>query len=492
MLSKIKQLTSETATYGISTILGRFLNFILVPFYTNVLKPSVYGVVTTVYAYIAFLNVIYTFGLEAAYFKYASTLEIGNKKENFSTPLISIFCTSLLFTIILLSFSQEISNIATGGNSVIVKYTAGILFFDALCVIPFATLRLEKKAKRFAFIKLFNIVINVTLNLLLLLVFHMDIEGIFISALVASISTFILLLPTIISNFEFCFPKNLYKELLLFGLPYIPSALSVIIIQVVDRPILEKMLNYEVVGIFQANYRLGIVMMLVVSMFEYAWRPFFLTNAKEENAKEIFARVLTYFTIFACFVFLLVSFFISEIVQIPLPGRGHIIGQQYWGGLNIVPIILLSYIFNGFYTNFIVGVYIEKKTKYLPYLTGLSAISNIAFNLILIPYFQMIGAACATLISYMVMAGGMYLLNQKFYPIKYEYKRLAIIAISTMLFFLIFLLIHGHFSVLVEVIIKLLLISAFISSFFYTKFFYNSELDQIKLLLGKLAFRIRH
>jgi O-antigen/teichoic acid export membrane protein len=491
MLSKIKQLTSETATYGISTILGRFLNFILVPFYTNVLKPNVYGVVTTVYAYIAFLNVIYTFGLEAAYFKYASTLEIGNKKENFSTPLISIFCTSLLFSIILLIFSREISNIAAGGNSVIVRYAAGILFFDALCVIPFATLRLEKKAKKFAFIKLFNIVINVTLNLVLLLVFRMDIEGIFISALVASIFTFVALLPTIVSNFEFCFPKKLYKELLLFGLPYIPSALSVIIIQVVDRPILEKMLSYEVVGVFQANYRLGIVMMLVVSMFEYAWRPFFLTNAKEDNAKELFARVLTYFTVFSCFVFLTVSFFISEIVQIPLPGRGHIIGQQYWGGLNIVPIILLSYIFNGFYTNFIVGVYIEKKTKYLPYVTGLSAISNIVSNLILIPYFHMVGAACATLISYMVMAGGMYFLNQKFYPIKYEYKRLAIIAVSTMLFFLIFLLIQGHFSVLVEVTIKLFLICAFISSFFYSKFFYTSELDQIKLLLKKLTFRMK-
>ena len=492
MLSKIKQLTSETAIYGISTVLGRFLNFILVPFYTNVLKPGVYGVVTTVYAYIAFLNVIYTFGLEAAYFKYASTLEIGNKKENFSTPLISIFCTSLFFSIILLLFSQDISNIAAGGNHIIVKYSAGILFFDALCVIPFATLRLEKKAKRFAFIKLFNIVINVTLNLVLLLVYHMGIEGIFISALVASIFTFVLLLPTIVSNFEFCFPKKLYKELLLFGLPYIPSALSVIIIQVIDRPILEKLLNYEVVGVFQANYRLGIIMMLVVSMFEYAWRPFFLTNAKEENAKEIFARVLTYFTIFSCFIFLVVSLFISEFVQIPLPGRGHIIGEKYWGGLNIVPIILLSYIFNGFYTNFVVGVYIEKKTKYLPLVTGASAISNIVFNLILIPHFQMLGAACATLISYIVMAGGMYFLNQKFYRIKYEYKRLAIIAISTVLFFLIFLIIRGHFSILVEVIIKLLLICAFISSFFYTKFLYSNELEEIKLLLKKLVFKMKY
>jgi O-antigen/teichoic acid export membrane protein len=485
MLSKIKQLTTETAIYGVSTIIGRFLNFILVPFYTNVLKPSVYGIMTTIYAYIAFLNVIYVYGLESAYFKYASTLEIGNKNENFSTPFISIFATSSIFTMLLYYFSPDIAVLVSGGDTSLIKYSAWMLFFDSLCVIPFATLRLENKARKFALIKLSNIIVNVTLNIILLLLFRTGIKGIFISGVAASLFTFILLLPTIKSHFVFSFPDRLYRNLLAFGLPYIPSGLSVMIIQVINRPMLEKMMSYEAVGIFQANYRLGIFMMLIVSMFEYAWRPFFLSNAKEENAKEIFARVLTYFTLFSSFIFLSVSFFIEEIVKIPLPGRGYLIGKAYWGGLNIVPIILLSYLFNGLYLNFIVGVYIEKKTKYLPYITGIGAISNIVANLVLIPLFQMTGAAIATLFSYVIMAFGMYYLNQKVYPIKYEYNRLLKIFVVTGIIFFAFLLIDNKFNLYLEIIIKLFLLILFLIVLYLLGFFYNSELKQVRKLFDK-------
>jgi O-antigen/teichoic acid export membrane protein len=491
MLSKIKQLTTETAIYGISTILGRFLNFILIPFYTNVLKTASYGIVTNLFAYIAFFNVIYIYGLESAYFKYASTLEIGNKKENFSTPFLSIFLTSSIFTVILFIFHSEIGSlisIPSKYNSII-KYSAWILFFDALCVVPFAALRLDTKAKKFALIKLINIIVNVVLNLFLVLVVKKGIEGIFISAFIASLVTFILLIPTIVEKFVFKFPGKLYVALLKFGLPYIPSGLSVMIIQVINRPMLEKMTDYETVGIFQAGYRLGIFMMLVVSMFEYAWRPFFLSNAKEPNAKEIYSRVLTYFTLFAGFIFLTVSIFIEDIVKIPLPNRGYLIGKAYWGGLVVVPIILLGYLFNGFYMNFIVGVYIEKKTKYLPLVTGLGAIANVVFNLILIPPFSMLGAAYATLISYIIMAFGMYVLNQKFYHIKYEYSRLLTIAIITGIIFSIYLLINDKFSVIFELVIKTILILGFIMSFFIVKFFNKGELKQVLLLINKIGYR---
>ena len=225
--------------------------------------------------------------------------------------------------------------------------------------------------------------------------------------------------------------------------------------------------------------------MLIVSMFEYAWRPFFLSNAKEENAKEIFARVLTYFTLFSSLIFLAVSFFIEEIVKIPLPGRGYLIGKAYWGGLNIVPIILLSYLFNGLYLNFIVGVYIEKKTKYLPYITGIGAISNIVANLVLIPLFQMTGAAIATLFSYVIMAFGMYYLNQKVYPIKYEYNRLLKIFVVTGIIFFAFLLIDNKFNLYLEIIIKLFLLILFLIVLYLLGFFYNSELKQVRKLFDK-------
>ncbi len=439
MFSQIKQLGKETAIYGISTIVGRFLNFLLVPFYTNVLKPDQYGIVTTIYAYIAFLNVLYSYGMESAYLRYASSLEIGDKKENFSTPFISIFFTSLLFSSLIHLFSGKIVDIIDIPQefSSCIRYSAWILFFDAVCIIPLAHLRLEGKAFIFSTIRVINIIVNVALNILLLLKFKLGVYGIFISGLVASAFTFAMLTPVIFKNLSFTFLKNLYAELLKFGLPYIPSGLSAMIIQVIDRPILKALTDDKTVGVYQANYRLGIFMMLFVSMFDYAWRPFFLKNSKRPDAKSIFAKVMTYFVLLASFLFLLISFFIEDLVRIKVLGR-YIIHPDYWGGLGIVPIVLLAYLFNGIYVNLIAGIYIEKKTKYLPYITGAGAISNIIGNYLLIPAIGMYGSAWATFISYFVMAVLLFFIVQRIYPIKYEYGKLLKIGIVTAFCFAIF------------------------------------------------------
>jgi len=472
MLPQIKQLGKETAIYGISTIIGRFLNFILVPFYTNVLKPEQYGIVTTIYAYIAFLNVIYSYGMESAYLRYASSLEIGDRKENFSTPFISIFLTSLIFSLLIHLLSNEIANIIDIPRefSICVRYSAWILFFDAICIIPLAHLRLESRALTFSTIKIINITVNVALNILLLLKFKLGIYGIFISGLVSSALTFVMLTPVIIKNFSPVFLKKLYAELLKFGLPYIPSGLSAMVIQVIDRPILKALTDDSTVGIYQANYRLGIFMMLFVSMFDYAWRPFFLRNSNRPDAKVIFARVLTYFVLSASFLFLLISFFIEDIVRIKILGK-YIIHPDYWGGLGIVPVILLGYIFNGIYVNLIVGIYIEKKTKYLPYITGLGAISNIIGNYILIPTMGMYGSAWATFISYFVMAISLFLTVQRIYPVKYEYKKLAEIGIATAVCFILFKLTRSSLNQITLLWLKLTLLLLFFIFLLSLEFF---------------------
>lgn len=472
MLSQIKQLGKETAIYGISTIVGRFINFLLVPFYTNVLKPDQYGIVTTIYAYIAFLNVIYSYGMESAYLRFASSLEIGDKKGNFSTPFISIFLTSLIFSGLIHLFSNEIADIIGIPKkfSTCVRYSAWILFFDALCIIPLAYLRLEGKALIFSVVRTINIVVNVALNILLLLKFKLGIYGIFISGLAASAFTFVMLTPVILRNFSFSFLKNLYIELLKFGLPYIPSGLSAMIIQVIDRPILKALTDDSTVGIYQANYRLGIFMMLFVSMFDYAWRPFFLRNSNRPDAKILFSKVLTYFVFFASFLFLLVSFFIEDFVRIKILDR-YIIHPDYWKGLGIVPIVLLGYLFNGIYVNLIVGIYIEKKTKYLPYITGLGAISNIIGNYALIPMFGMYGSAWATFISYLVMAVSLFVIVQRIYPIKYEYKKLILIGIATAVCFALFKLAQPKLTYITSLGLRLTLLLLFFIFPLSIKFF---------------------
>jgi O-antigen/teichoic acid export membrane protein len=425
MLNKLKELTKDTAIYGISTMVGRFLNFILVPFFTNIFDPNEYGYVMLLYAYIGLFNIIFVYGLDSAFLKYAAFKDIGDDKDNFSTPYLSILFTSILFTAIIILLRTPIGySISLPENyNYLINYSVLIIFFDSNASIPFLKLRLERKAKYFSFLKVLNITINIAANFILILKFNLGIEAIFISNLIASALTLIFLLPTILKNFKPKIHSLLYKRLLKFGLPYLPAGLAVMMVQVIDVPILQALTDVDTVGIYKANYKLGIFMMLFVSMFQYAWQPFFLNNAKEENAKEIFSKVLTYFTVVGSVLLITLSLFISELVKINFADF-YLLGEKYWSGISIVPIILLGYFFNGLYVVFSAGIYIEEKSIFAPIVTGLGALVNVAVNYALIPQMNIIGAALATLASYVVMAAGYYIVTQKYYHIHYEYGKI--------------------------------------------------------------------
>ncbi|MEO6693646.1 MAG: oligosaccharide flippase family protein [Ignavibacteria bacterium] len=429
MLEKIKTLSKDTLIYGTNTIIGRFLGFFLVPFYTNRFIPEEYGIIAIIYAYIAMLNVFFSIGLESGYMKFSSTLEVGNQKENFSNPFLLLLSNSLVLSALLYFLADPLTYVFQIDlkYAILIRYTAFILFFDAIVLIQFAYLRLHNKAKTFVLIKISNIVINVFLNIILISYFDMGIEAVFISNLIASVITFLMLIPVLSKNLTFSINKDLIKQILKFSIPIIPAGIAANIIQTISRPILKYITDDSVVGIYQASFRLGILMMLIVSMFEFAWRPFFLNNAKDPDAKRIFSKVLTLFIIFTSLIFLVASVFIEDIVKVKLPSDIYLIGKAYWGGLNIVPIILFSYLLYGVYINFMAGIYIEKKTKYLPLITGAGALANIFFNFILIPKYSYTGAAVATLISYFIMMLGIYFISQKYYPVRYEYKKIGII-----------------------------------------------------------------
>jgi O-antigen/teichoic acid export membrane protein len=484
MFSQIKRLGADTAIYGISTIIGRFLTFLLVPFYTNVLTTSQYGIVANVYSYIAFLNVLYSYGMESAYFRYASTLETGDAKEKFSTPLFSIAATSTVFSGLIVAFAVPLTHVFLIRESLypILYYSAGILFFDALVIVPFASLRLARRAKFFATLKTINIVSNVTFNIVSLLWLKWGVEGIFISGLASSALTFVLLIPHIVKNSTWKFSSTLYSALLKFGLPYIPVGLSGMVLQVIDRPMLIAFTNESNVGIYQANYRLGIFMNLVTSMFDYAWKPFFLSHAKDENAKTLFARVLTYFLLAMCGIFLFLSFFISDLVQIQIFGR-HIIHPDYWVGLGVVPVVLLAYIFGGISIHLNAGIFIEKKTAYLLPTSILGALSNIVANLILIPKYGIMGAAYATLIAYALSAFALYFIVIRFYTIEYELGRLIKLALSIGVIYSLFVVVQTQG--ISSIIVKLGLCLLWLVILFALRFFEPDEIARAKRLLGR-------
>ena len=454
MLQQLKDLSKETLIYGTSTVIGRFLNFLLVPFYVNVLHSTAeYGISTSLYTYISFLGIIYTLGLEAAFFRYAAKGEneqrsTEEEKRLFSSPFLfvvvfgGILTAGILFAapaLVWPAFHDPKSDITKMVPMLtrILRYGALIIFFDSLNVLPFAALRLDRRAKWFATIRFINIALTLVLNFVLILGLHWGVEGIFIANLIASAAMLAMLLPTIIKRFEPRVTRLVMKKMLPFGLTNVPAYLSAMMVQVIDRPIVQNLLGLGILGIYQANYRLGFTMMVFVSLFEYAWRPFFLRQARTDDARArlIFSRVFTYFMLIAVVGFLVLSLFLPYIVSVQLPLVHHsLLPPKYLVGLDIIPVVLAAYIFQGMYTNFIAGIYIQERNKVLPFITGLGAATNVITNILLIPILGIMGAALATLFAYVAMAGALYWQAQKVYYIPYDWKRIgmlsAIVAIA--------------------------------------------------------------
>ena len=416
--------------------------------------------------------------------KYASTLELGTEKETFSIPFTSVVVTSLIFSFFISWQSLGTAELVNLSPEYVgtLRYAAWILCLDAIAVVPFASLRMARKAKRFALIKIAGIILNVICNVVFLVGYHMGVEGIFLSGVISSAFVLLLLLPTIASLWTLTWVPRLFEALLRFGLPTVPAGIAAMMIQVINRPILESLTDKATVGVFQANYRLGIFMMLIVSMFDFAWRPFFFTHARDKDAPDLFGKVLTYFLLLMVGVFLLLSFFLEDVVKAPVFLGYAILPAAYWGGLSIIPLILLAYIFLGISNNVVAGVYIEKQTKYLPVVTFIGAAANIGANYLLIPRMGMMGAAVATLVSYALMAVLLYFVSQRFFVIKYETGRILKIVVSASIVFGLSRIVDlGE----LQILWKLGLLILFGGSLYATRFFEPAELNRLASLFKR-------
>ncbi|MFZ1730697.1 MAG: polysaccharide biosynthesis C-terminal domain-containing protein [Bacteroidota bacterium] len=484
MKEQLKRLTSDSAFYGISNVVGRFITFLLVPFYTNTLVKADYGIVILVYSFVAFLNAVFTFGLEPAYMRFVSDADTGRRNKIFSTSLWFIGLASLIFAALILALRGQIQYAldfkdATG---MIVPLAVGMVALDAFNVIPFAAMRMERRPRLFAIIKLVSIVINVGLNILFIGVLRWPVETVFLSGLIASLSSTVLLLPTILSHGREKMERPLLRELLRYGLPTLPGAISIMLIEIIDKPIMQRLTNLETLAVYGANYKLGIFMMLVVTMFRYAWQPFYLQLANSDEAKRLFARVLTYFVLAGAGIVLILSLFIGDIVQIPLRGGRTLIPAEYWSGLGIVPIILFSYLWAGIGQILNAGIYIQRKTMQVFYATLLGAVINIVCNFLLIPVWGLYGGAFATFAAYFSIAVFYFLAGRRIFPINYETGRLLRIALALSVSALLWYLIPVP-EMLPAFVWKLILILLFSGILWFSGFFLPQEVDEIKLLL---------
>lgn len=428
MHSAIRSLASDTVVYGVSSVVQRFLTFLLTPMYTNYLTKGEIGDVTAIYAMIAFVNIVYSLGLEPAYMRFYDRDDQTVSAKAYGTAYRLVLLLTLGVTLATVLLAAPIAaspwlQLADNGAALIMS-AALIPMFDALVLLPFARLRMQRRPRRFAMLRLLNVVFNVVGNVVFVIVLDWHVMGVLWAGILSSAITAALLLPDIVEAFSATYDKATASAMMRFGLPTVPSNLSSIMVQVADRPIMLMLLGNAAVGVYQTNFRLAIPMMLVVTVFEYAWKPFYLNHRDEPNAKELFARVLTLFTVGCGVVFLGTALWMPYVVQMPFIG-GRFINPQYWSGLTIVPIILFAYFFNGVFTNLAAGFHITKRTAFFPLATGVAAAIDIGGTYLLVPTMGIEGAAWAKVVAYVASVITIAIPLSRIYPIRYDVVRVA-------------------------------------------------------------------
>lgn len=433
-MQKLRELFSDTLVYGISSVLARFINYLLVPLYTDVFSPAKYGIVGLIYAGITFLNVVFTFGMESAYLRYAE-----NRKEAahiFKTLQLSLlgFATILCGLLWLaMPVLLPVFNL-TADLSGIFLLMLGILWFDTLSIVPMAELRLVRRTWLFASLKFMNVIINLGLNLYLILGLNFGIEAVFISNLAASFLMTILVWIFTADLLKGQWKSKWMKTAFEFGWPFVPSGIGYAINEMLDRFLLNNMdpasaeriygdgtTPEDIVGIYNACYKMAVFMLLLVQMYRMAWQPFFMRHAGDKESPALFGQAFIWFNGFSAVLFLVVALFKEQIVAITVPGlNATLIGSDYWMGLDIVPFLLLAYWFHGWYINFSSGVFIKEKTRVLYKITLMGAAITIIANLLLIPYYGMTGSAAATLLSYSAMAVSLGYFSKKVMDVPYR------------------------------------------------------------------------
>jgi O-antigen/teichoic acid export membrane protein len=437
-MSIIKKLASQTAVYGISSIFGRFLNYLLVPLYTYYFTAAEYGVVSEFYAYAGFFSVLLLFGFETGYFRFRDKDQPGLDVA-YSTALLFVLLVNVVFFSLILLVNTRLSTALNyADHPEYVLCFSLILILDAIAAIPFARLRAENRAFRFAGIKVIEIGVTILLSLFFIIycpkVYAITPESwvslvyspaigigyIFIANLMASGFKFLLLAPQL-SGLAWGFDRALFGRMVRYSLPMTVIGFAGIINEMLDRALLKYLLPYnlqtnmKMLGIYSACYKLSILMSLFIQAFRFAAEPFFFAYAGSSDARKVYAVVLKFFVIFCVFIFLLVTLFIDFFK--------YFVGEEFRAGLEVVPILLLANLCLGIYINLSIWYKLTDRTLLGAAVSLGGAMLTIGLNVWWIPVLGYMGSAWATLACYASMAIVSYLLGRKYYPVEYDVKR---------------------------------------------------------------------
>ena len=439
-MNPLKKLAGQTAIYGLSTIVGRLLNYLLVPLYTyQFADPKDFGVVTEFYAYASFFNVVLSYGMETALFNFSA--KTSRDPAVYSTALFSLGVTTALFLAGMLAGAQSLAEfLRYPAHADYIVWMGWTLALDALTTIPFARLREQQKAKRFAILKTLNILVNIGGNLFFIGLCKGAYESqasawlewagrlydpaigigyVFIANLIASAVTLALMLPEFLG--ARAWPAfHLWRRMLAYALPLLVAGLAGMVNETMDRVMLKYLLPEASamgqLGIYGACYKISILMSIFIQAFRYAAEPFFFSHYKQADSRELYALVMRWFVIACSFIFLGVMANIAWVK--------YFVGANYRTGLDVVPILLLANLCLGIFFNLSIWYKLTEQTRFGTYLTLWGAAVTLALNFYWIPRIGYMGSAWATLLCYFSMAVWSYLLGQKFYPVPYDLKRM--------------------------------------------------------------------
>lgn len=448
-MANMKSLAKDTAIYGLSSIVGRFLNYLLVPLYTTQLSAASggYGVITNMYAYTALVLVLLTFGMETTFFRF-SNKEGEDPQKVYSTILTAVGFTSLVFIALVFTFITPLSNVmGYADHPSYIWVMAMTVAIDAFQCIPFAYLRHKKKPVKFAALKMLFIVLNILLNLVFFLLlpklyasYPDEIGKIYDPSIGAGYAFYINLACTgmitfcfykELSEFKYVFDWKLMKRMLGYSWPILVLGIAGILNQAADKilfPYIYKAGNaHEQLGIYSAASKIAMIMAMITQAFRYAYEPFVFGKSKDKDNRETYAKAMKFFVIFTLLAFLVVMAYL-DILK-------YLIGKDYWSGLRVVPIVMAAEIMMGIYFNLSFWYKLIDKTIWGAWFSGIGCAVLIAINLIFVPQYGYIACAWAGFAGYGTAMTLSYFAGQKYYPIKYDIKGMGIyVALAAILF----------------------------------------------------------
>ena len=479
MQKEIINLSKNTLIYGLGHVLARIVTFLLLPLYTNVFTPDEYGIISLAYVIMGFMTVVMHYGLDAALMKRYVQSDLIEKTVYFSSAWISFFVTSISFGLIITLLRKFISPILLGVNDDrLILLVGWIIALDVMWSISQLIFRAEEKPFAYIAFSLTNVIGSLILNILFVIQFKMGVYGVLLSNFIISTILFISTIPFIYSRINLKKASiSSWTKMMKFGLPLLPSGIFAMMMELADRYILKEMTDLYTVGIYSSGYKLGMLMMLIVMGFNMAWQPFFLKIGEDDKYKPLYARINSYVFALLGFIWVILLLWVDNIVRMKF-GSISLFGEKYWTSALIVPWVSLGYVFYGLYLLQLPGVFHQEKSLWIAISRAIGAISNIIFNIYLIPKYGGQGAAIATCISFIIMFIVMFIINIRLFPILYEWARIIRIIFTMGIIFILYSISSHDYTN------KYFLTLYYPLALVLTGFLYKSEISIIKKTLN--------